>query len=73
MIMELCSHGDLIGLLLDNGPFQDEKLIKQLMLQICNGLDAIHTTTKHSHLDIKPDNILIGDDYQMKFTDFGFA
>jgi len=73
MNLEFCKNGDLIGLLLDNGPFQDEKLIKHLMLQICNGLEAVHSTAKYAHLDIKPDNILIGNDYQMKLTDFGFA
>jgi len=43
------------------------------MLQICNGLEAVHTTAKYAHLDIKPDNILIGNDYQLKLTVFGFA
>ena len=73
MSLEFCSHGDLIGLLIEQGHFQDEKLVKHLMLQICNGLEAVHTTANYAHLDIKPDNILIGDDYQLKLTDFGFA
>lgn len=73
MSMEYCSHGDLISCILDHGPIQDQKLVKHLMLQICQGLDAVHNTTEYAHLDIKPDNILIGDDFQLKLTDFGLA
>ena len=73
MSMELCSNGDLIDFILTYGAIQDDKLLRHLKLQICKGLEALHTTTNHAHLDMKPDNILIGDDYQLKLTDFGFA
>ena len=71
--MKICSHGALIDHILKKGPFKDENLLKHLLLQICKALDAVHTTASHSHLDIKTENILIGDDYLLKLSDFGFA
>ena len=63
--MELCSKGNLLTLLNDHHDkiVRDHKFLKYLFFQICNGLHALHTVTEHAHLDIKADNILIGDDY----------
>ena len=72
--MEYCPEGDLVDLI-KNHPrvFDDEMLLKHLQLQLCQGLEAVHTEAGYAHLDIKPDNILLGQDYLLKLTDFGFA
>lgn len=71
MTMEFCSHGDLIELMIKRGAIKDEMLLRYLIAQICQGVDALHTTAGYAHLDLKPDNILIGDDYRLKVCDFG--
>ena len=44
-----------------------------ILAQLLDGLEAMQTKNI-SHRDIKPDNIMIGgDDYKLKFVDFGFA
>ena len=48
-------------------------MVRYLFNQICSGIEALHTTSKHAHLDIKLENVLIGNDYKLKLCDFGFA
>lgn len=44
MTLELCEHGDLFDLVSKVGPVRNIALLKKLFFQICNGLDALHTT-----------------------------
>lgn len=48
------------------------KLIKSLILQVCSGLQAIHKAGI-IHRDMKPANVLVLEDWQVKITDFGVA
>ena len=73
MTSEFCNNDSLIDVLIKKGAVKDELLLKQMLVQLCNGLDAIHSKAKHAHLDLKPDNVLIGNDYMLKIIDFGFA
>lgn len=70
IIMELCINGNLSSILIN--PIK-EKYVKYYFTQIVNGLDWIHTNGI-IHNDIKPDNILITDNYRtLKICDFGFS
>ena len=53
------------------GPFP-EKWVRFWFRQIVQGLKHIHSS-KHAHLDIKVDNILLDGNLNVKIADFGFA
>ncbi|KAK1336662.1 hypothetical protein QTO34_002696 [Cnephaeus nilssonii] len=54
----------------DKGNFLTEDEILQLLLGICRGLEAIHAQG-YAHRDLKPTNILLGDEGQPVLMDLG--
>lgn len=46
-------------------------LTKYIFKQLVNCIDFMHNTNGLAHLDIKPDNIIINDDFTLGFIDFG--
>lgn len=54
----------------DKGNFLTEEEILQLLLGICRGLEAIHAQG-YAHRDLKPTNILLGDEGQPVLMDLG--
>lgn len=70
LILEYCSKGDLNNFL-NNKPLT-EIYTKKYMKQIANGLKYL-SSCNILHRDLKPQNILIGDDGYLKITDFSFA
>ncbi|XP_010334587.1 serine/threonine-protein kinase 16 isoform X4 [Saimiri boliviensis] len=54
----------------DKGNFLTEDQILRLLLGICRGLEAIHAKG-YAHRDLKPTNILLGDDGQPVLMDLG--
>lgn len=69
ILMEYSSRGDLF-LYINNGLKNSQ--IKKILLQMCVAVQYLHSKDI-IHRDIKPENILIGDDGNIKLTDFGFA
>ncbi|KAL6908197.1 hypothetical protein ACP4OV_002367 [Aristida adscensionis] len=45
----------------------------QIIKGICQGLNYLHNKERITHLDLKPDNILLDRDMVPKITDFGFS
>ena len=69
--MEYAPYGDLYNLLA-SADLSDEHLIHTYFSQLITGLEYLHS--HHiAHLDIKPENLLIGHDYRLKIADFDQA
>ena len=72
IIMEFIDHGSLLTQLGDNMGF-GEDLGRLIFAQLLDGLEAIHNSNI-VHRDIKIENIMLsGNDYTLKYVDFGFA
>ena len=56
----------------DRGELIDQKLITDIILQICRGLKEIHDH-KIIHRDLTPDNIFINKNNKIKIGDFGIS
>jgi serine/threonine-protein kinase len=71
LVMELVRGKNLKELLNESIPFPQE-ILAQIIPQICDAIDHAH---QHGviHRDIKPHNIIIQADGQIKVTDFGIA
>lgn len=71
LVMEYCPLGSLWNLLKAEGKLSIEEAVKYA-IEICTGLSIIHKS-KIVHHDIKPSNILLGNDGHIKISDFGVA
>lgn len=71
LVMELVNGFSLGSLLEEKGPLPCE-VVARVGAQIARGLAAIHAQGI-IHRDIKPDNILIGEERKAKITDLGLA
>lgn len=70
IVMEYCGEGHL-GNLLKNKPIIEEEA-KKYMKQIAEGLKYLMDNSI-LHRDLKPQNIMINDENNLKIADFGFA
>ncbi|KAI8968533.1 hypothetical protein BDF20DRAFT_828273 [Mycotypha africana] len=70
IFMEYCENGSLGALLDHGGRIEDELYIVDYAYQLLSGLAYLHENNV-VHRDIKPDNILIDYQGQLKLTDFG--
>ena len=71
LVIEYASHGDFYEFLTYNNLF-DECLVRTYFHQLIAGLEYLHS--QHiAHLDIKPENLLIGQNYTLKIADFDQA
>lgn len=71
LALEVAEKGDLIKLISKFGKLP-ESAAKFYFSQLINTLEYIHSSG-YCHLDIKPDNILLDKDYNLKLWDFGFS
>ena len=71
LVMEYCANGELFTMLADNGRL-DEPTARRMFSQIVDGLKYIHSRNV-AHRDVKPENILLDEDLNVKITDFGLC
>ena len=69
IITEYCNGGSLKALI---GSYNNEYDVRHIVKQIIEGIQYLDDV-KIMHRDIKPDNILIGNDNIIKIIDFGFS
>nr|XP_058911143.1 striated muscle preferentially expressed protein kinase isoform X4 [Kogia breviceps] len=71
LIAESCGNRELLCGLSDRFRYSEDD-VATYMVQLLQGLDYLHG--RHVlHLDIKPDNLLLGPDNALKIVDFGSA
>ena len=68
IVSEFIRGDDLLGA---STTFEENELL-DIIVQICRALEYIHVQG-YVHFDIKPDNILVTKENQMKITDLGLA
>jgi len=72
LVLEYAPYGSFHDLLSESKLIFDEKLTRTYFHQLINGLEYLHNEGI-AHLDIKPANLLMGNNYILKICDFGFS
>lgn len=73
IMTEFCDNGTLLDFLNENSNYKiDEFRIWKILIEILNGLKFIHEKN-YLHLDLKPANIFVTFEGQLKIGDFGLA
>ena len=71
ILLELVNGGSLFDYVAKAGRFE-EKYIRHYFKQLMDGLGYLHSSGL-AHRDLKLENILLDDDFNLKIADFGFA
>jgi serine/threonine protein kinase len=72
IVTEYNSHGDFFHFLSTQGKQVSEKLARTFFRQLIEGIDYLHKNGV-AHMDIKLENLLIGNDFNLKIIDFDMS
>ena len=67
----MAENGDLCDFIVHSGIFS-EKLARTYFHQIISGLECLHKNNI-AHRDMKPENLLFDNNFNLKIADFGFS
>jgi serine/threonine protein kinase len=71
IVLELAFGGEVWDYLANSGRFE-EPIARYFFRQFLDGLDFCHLRGV-THRDLKPHNLLLSKNYELKIADFGFA
>lgn len=71
LVTEYMENGDLLEFIENAGPLP-ESIARTFFHQIVNALEYLHSKNI-VHRDIKPDNFMLDENYNLRLIDFGFA
>jgi serine/threonine protein kinase len=72
ILMEYAPHGDFFDFVTKHRDSLDEKLVRTYFRQLIEGIEYLHSNGV-AHLDLKPENLLIGGDLNLKIADFDLS
>jgi len=64
---------DVILEYINKNKYMEEKIIWELLIQCLSGLLYLHNKKKIIHRDVKPDNLLLDKNFNLKISDFGVS
>ena len=72
LFMEYAPHGDMYEAIVERGIPFNETFTRTYFHQLIDGLEFLHSHGI-AHLDLKPENLLLGEDFQLKICDFDLS
>ena len=72
IIEELAENGELFNYVYKLKEGFSERISAKIFLKILKNLKILHDN-RSAHCDIKPENVIIGNDFSIKLIDFGFS
>lgn len=69
--LEYAEHGELFDFIAETGKFSEEEG-RYYFQQLIKALNYLHNLG-YAHRDVKPENILLDRNFNLKLADFGFA
>jgi len=72
ILMEYAPHGDFFDFITKTADQLDDKLIRSFFRQLIDGVEYLHSSGV-AHLDLKPENLLLGANFDLKIADFDLS
>jgi len=72
ILMEYAPYGDFFDFITKHREDLDDKLTRTYFRQLIEGVEYLHASGV-AHLDLKPENLLLGADFNLKIADFDLS